>query len=114
MKKTVEVEEYIGKASKNQQEILSQLRDLIFENVPEAVEGIKWGQAVFSTSKNFCYLKINKAHINLGFFNFDILSDPNNLLQGSGKQMRHIKIYDLNNFDLEKLGNMMRQAAKDK
>jgi hypothetical protein len=35
---------------------------------------------------------MHKAHINLGFASGSSLPDPDKLLQGTGKYMRHVKI----------------------
>jgi hypothetical protein len=40
----------------------------------------------------FAYVNAFKAHVNLGFFQGDTLPDPADLLQGSGKHMRHVKL----------------------
>jgi hypothetical protein len=37
-----------------------------------------------------------RDHVNLGFHQGASLSDPEGLLEGEGKQMRHIKIRSLN------------------
>jgi hypothetical protein len=39
-----------------------------------------------------CYIGVMKDHINLGFNRGSELADPQRILEGSGKQMRHIKI----------------------
>lgn len=41
----------------------------------------------------FAYIDVFKSHINLGFFYGAELPDPNGLLEGMGKRMRHIKLY---------------------
>ncbi|MCS6935093.1 MAG: DUF1801 domain-containing protein [Chitinophagales bacterium] len=38
-----------------------------------------------------CYIKPLKDSVNLGFFHGAKLHDPDNLLQGTGKMLRHIK-----------------------
>jgi len=43
-------------------------------------------------SEHFCYLAPFKKHLNLGFFYGADLPDPQNLLEGAGKELRHIKI----------------------
>ena len=43
-------------------------------------------------SEHFCYLAPFKKHLNLGFFYGADLPDPENLLEGAGKELRHIKI----------------------
>jgi len=39
----------------------------------------------------FCYIATNARHVNLGFPRGAALPDPNRLLEGEGKTMRHIK-----------------------
>lgn len=40
----------------------------------------------------FAYVGAFKAHVNVGFFSGAELHDPNGLLQGTGKYMRHVKV----------------------
>ena len=40
----------------------------------------------------FAYVGVFKAHVNVGFFHGAALPDPENLLVGTGKRMRHVKI----------------------
>jgi hypothetical protein len=39
----------------------------------------------------FCYIATNARHVNLGFPRGAELPDPNRVLEGDGKSMRHIK-----------------------
>jgi hypothetical protein len=39
-----------------------------------------------------CYIGVMKDHVNLGFLRGNALSDPQRILEGEGKHMRHIKI----------------------
>jgi len=39
----------------------------------------------------FCYIATNAGHVNLGFPRGSSLPDPNRVLEGEGKTMRHIK-----------------------
>jgi hypothetical protein len=86
------VSEYIASASEEQMPILETLRAIVHDTVPDVSEAVKWGFAVFTTKKNFAYLRFAKKHITLGFYNIDKLIDPNNLLEGEGVTLRHIKI----------------------
>jgi hypothetical protein len=85
--------------SGNQQEILQTIRQLIHETVAQVTEEFKWGRPVFRTNKDFAYLKTAKNYVTLGFFNFEKLRDPHNRLEGTGKEMRHIKIKTINDID---------------
>ena len=40
----------------------------------------------------FAYVGSFKAHVNVGFFHGASLPDPENLLEGGGKYMRHVKL----------------------
>ena len=40
----------------------------------------------------FAYVNAFSAHVNVGFFGGAELPDPNSLLEGTGKFMRHVKV----------------------
>src|SRR5207248_2550886 len=42
-----------------------------------------------------CYIGVIKDHVNLGFIHGSELADPQRILEGTGKQMRHIKIRNM-------------------
>jgi hypothetical protein len=74
------------------------LREVILDEVPEATESIYQVYTVaiwFGFSEKmkdmFCYITTNARHVNLGFPRGATLPDPNGVLEGSGKAMRHIK-----------------------
>lgn len=112
MNKIKEVTDYIAKASSDQKQVLNTLRELIGKAIPEVAENFKWNRPVYATQKDFCYLQFNKKHVNLGFFEFDKIEDPNNLLEGTGKEMRHVKIQDGSALNPPVLYKMIKQASK--
>jgi hypothetical protein len=74
------------------------LREIILEEVPRASEAIYQVYTVaiwfgFSDKMKdmFCFITTNARHINLGFPRGSTLPDPNGVLEGEGKAMRHIK-----------------------
>jgi hypothetical protein len=76
------------------------LREVVLEEAPDAIESIVKGYAVtigFSfTGKplkdGFCHIVTYSSHVNLGFNRGALLHDPNGVLQGTGKLIRHITI----------------------
>jgi hypothetical protein len=86
------VTEYIDNATDEQIAILESLRKLVHETVDKVTEEIKWNMPVFNNGKDFAYLRFAKKHITLGFYNIDKLIDPDNLLEGEGNTLKHIKI----------------------
>jgi len=83
------------------------LREAVLEEAPEAIESIVKGYALaigFSfTGKplkdGFCHVVTYSTHVNLGFNRGALLPDPNRLLAGSGKMIRHITIRDENDLN---------------
>src|SRR6266850_240478 len=43
----------------------------------------------------YLYIGVIKDHVNLGFIRGSELADPQRILEGTGKQMRHIKIRNM-------------------
>lgn len=62
---------------------------------PELKESIKWGNPVYEKEGLVCYLAATKSYVSLGFFNGASLSDPDQLIEGTGKKMRHVKVRNL-------------------
>lgn len=66
---------------------------------PQAAEWVSPGRnAVFygnsanSTKAAVCYVAPFKAHVNIGFLRGTSLPDPDQLLEGTGDNLRHVKI----------------------
>lgn len=78
------------------------LRELVLEEAPAAIESIVKSYAVaigFSfTGKpmkdGFCHIVAYGSHVNPGFNRGALLPDPNRILVGKGKSIRHMTIRD--------------------
>ncbi len=105
------VDEYITKSTDKQYEILSKLRRIISNTFQEVKENFKWNRPVYCITKDFCYLQKNKNYINIGFMNIENIKDEKKLLEGTGKTMRHLKIYNSEDIDEKYLIRLLRQAA---
>ncbi len=87
------VEAWFESVPRDQQETLLQLRAAVKKVAPDAVEELKWGRPCYSNEGGlFCYLHSTKSHATLGFQRGSSLRDPTNLLEGTGKDMRHVKL----------------------
>jgi hypothetical protein len=75
------------------------IRELIHLSVPQTTEEFKWGRPVFRIQKDFAYLKTAKNYVTLGFFNANRLHDPLSLLEGTGKEMRHVKLKSIDDIN---------------
>lgn len=63
-------------------------------------------------SQHFCYLAPFKGHLNLGFFYGADLPDPEGLLEGAGKELRHIKIRDAEQLESPAIRNLIVLASQ--
>ena len=58
----------------------------------------------------FGYVGIFKAHVNVGFFCGAVLQDPARLLEGTGRNMRHVKLKPGSKVDSEALKALINGA----
>lgn len=89
-----EVDQYISELPEDIQNITTALRKIILDASQNLVEEYKWSMPNYSYNGLVCYLQASKKHVNLGFHRGVELQekDTNQLLQGSGKGMRHIRL----------------------
>ena len=92
-------EDAVAKAGAHARELAYQLRKLVAEVMPNVVE-VPWpkmrmasyGVGPKKKSEHFCYISAQKDDVNLGFYYGAELPDPEALLQGTGKLLRHVKV----------------------
>lgn len=107
-----EVSNYIENSADEQQELLSELRKLILSIAPNVTEQFKWSRPVYATEKDFCYLKTTKKYVTLGFFEFNRIKTNKQLIEGTGKSMRHIKLNSLKEIKDFQLKKMLEEVLK--
>lgn len=61
----------------------------------------------------FAYVNAFTAHVNVGFFQGAELTDPHGLLVGSGKFMRHVKLFPDRSVDEAALTALVEAAYAD-
>jgi len=104
---------YIAKRSAPVRALLEDLRALVHETLPEAVEGFKWGAPVFDNAHGVTvvYLYGGKDHANLGFVRGAELDDPAKRLKGGGKAGRHVQVLPGAKIPKAALAALLRQCA---
>ena len=105
------VDSYINLLNSPNREIAKELRRIIREAAPEAKESIKWGMPVYEQNGNFCGIDGKQKRVNFQFFKGALLSDPEGLLEGTGKGMRHIKVRDVKNVREDYVKKLVREAV---
>jgi hypothetical protein len=96
------------------------LRDVVLQEAPNAIESIVKSYAVaigFSfTGKpikdGFCHIVTYSSHVNLGFNRGAQLPDPNRVLAGKGKSIRHITIREQRAVDRAMIRRYLQAAIE--
>lgn len=95
-----------------QRDVLTSLRALIKNAVPDIEESIMWSQPVFSSNGPICFIKAYAEAVHFGFWRGTELDDSEGLLTGDLTKMRHIAIKSAKDIKADVLDAMVRQAAK--
>ena len=110
-----------GRRSKPVKAIATDLRALITGLHPETVEvprkgdkAVSYGFGEKRNSEAYCYLAPHPDRVNLGFMHGAKLNDPNGLLEGSGKKMRHVKIFDQETARSAKVAHLVHIAIEER
>ena len=104
--------DWLAAQTDEQQPILETLRTLIMSCGKDIVEEFKWSRPCYSNAGGlFCYLHTTKNHATLGFHRGTSLDDPKGLLEGTGKDMRHVKIRTAQDVDKTAFRKLLKQAC---
>ncbi len=102
----------IQRGNPNFKPIADEIRRLVKNTVPESTEAINpWGIPAFDFHGPICFMMMGKHHITLGFSRGTSLSDPDGLLEGTGKNLRHVKLTGATPLPAAALAKLIRQAA---
>ena len=92
-------------------EMLERLRSVVMRALPDAVETVKWGQPTYVYhGKNLICFMIMEDHLNYGIFVGAKLRSSR--LEGSGKGLRHIKVFRVEDIDEKEFARLAKQASK--
>jgi len=97
----------------SQKKMISALRKFMKKTAPTLVESVKWGNGVWLGEEwPVAFLHAKNDHLQFGFFSGSELSDPKKFLQGSGKYIKHIKVYTISDIDGPAFAKLVRQAVR--
>ena len=87
------------------------LRNMILEQVPDMDDVIKWKNLFYEKKGYVCAIVIHKDHVNLQFARGTEIDDPEGILEGTGKKIRHVKINNTKEINSDRLKNMVIEAV---
>ncbi|MCO6475111.1 MAG: DUF1801 domain-containing protein [Phaeodactylibacter sp.] len=101
--------------------IASELKTIIQGIDPDACEVVRLGDRAATygvgpkkMSEGYVYILPYKSWVNLGFYRGAILDDPHGLLEGAGKNLRHIKMRSVEDTGRPGVAALIRQALEER
>jgi hypothetical protein len=110
--------EYLSRFSPEIQDLASLMRAIIRETIPDVLEMVDppSGIVAFGFGKKYshlvCAIAPYKTFLNLMFSEGSQLVDSYQLLSGSGKKARHVRISNEGNVNLPGIKDLLREAAR--
>ena len=90
---------------------LNAMREIVFKTYPNTDERIMYGGIMFSLdTEDFGGLFVRKNHISFEFSSGAGMKDPHEILEGSGKFRRHLKIRSLADIKDKKVNFFVKQS----
>lgn len=96
-------------------------RELICELDPDVVEVIwerqkiaGYGVGPKKMTEHYVYLSPFAKHLNLGFYRGALLPDLTGTMEGSGKELRHIKVRSLEQLEQPELSKLIKLARDER
>jgi hypothetical protein len=95
------------------QKVVRGLRSLVKAAVPGTKITLNsWGIPTFEAKNPFCFYMVGKNHVTFGFHYGTSLDDPERLLEGTGKNLRHVKMRTVEDLEKKGLKELVLAAAQ--
>ena len=93
--------------------VVAELKRMVKKTVPGAKETVNpWGIPTFELNGPICYYMTASKHVTFGFALGTSLDDPQGLLEGTGKNLRHVKLRKVEDLKQDGLKKLIESAAK--
>ncbi len=98
------------------QALAVEMSELVQSAAPKAAASIKWGIPFWDSDGPMCAVSVHgkgaKAYVKLQMMKGTSVDDPDGLLEGTGKDLRHVKIPLGSKAPKTALKKMIKQAVK--
>lgn len=93
--------------------VVRALRSFVKRTIPGTKETVNaWGIPTFESKDPFCFYMVGKNHLTFGFHCGTSLEDPEGLLEGTGKNIRHVKLRAVEDLEQKGLKKLVQAAAR--
>src|SRR5437667_1475489 len=103
---------YVERTGPKLKAVANGVRRLVKNTVPGAKEAVNaWGVPTFEYNGPMCLMMVGKHHVTLGFTRGTSLEDRAELLEGTGKNLRHVKVKEAEQLRDANLRQLLLEAA---
>jgi hypothetical protein len=111
------VQKFLSSYRPEVRDLALKARELVRSIIPDAQEKVYsgWKLILYSLDGSMkgamCAIGPHKAHVSLGFYRGVDLDDPVGLLEGTGKNLRHVKLKRPEDVQAQSLKSLIKSAA---
>jgi hypothetical protein len=104
---------YVSDENPALRKVVAGLKKLVKQTVPKAKETVNaWGVPTFEEQNPFALYMVGKKHVTFGFHFATSLDDPEGLLEGTGKNIRHVKLRNVEDLERKGLRELVVEASR--
>jgi hypothetical protein len=107
------IDVYVDTKSRELADVAEKLRKLVKTTVKGAKELVNpWRIPTFESNGPMGFFMVGKNHVTFGFLRGTSLPDPTGLLEGTGKNLRHVKLRTTGDLKKPALRKLIEAAAR--
>jgi hypothetical protein len=104
---------YVDTKPAELRDVAEKLRKLMKKTVTSAKESVNsWKIPTYECNGPMCFFMVGKYHVTLGFLRGTSLPDPAGLLEGTGKNLRHVKLRTAEDLQEPAVRKLIAAAAR--
>jgi len=104
---------YVDAKPAELRDVAEKLRKLVKKTVKGTRESVNsWKIPTFESNGPMCFFIVGKYHVTFGFLRGTSLRDPGELLEGTGKNLRHVKLRSAEDVGTPELRKLIEAAAR--
>ncbi len=111
-------EQLLERSSEDVGRIARQLRGLVLEAMPDAVEWVDPADGIvaYGTARRMrdvlFAIALHRAHVNLQFAEGALLDDPSGLMEGTGKRIQHVNCRSVEDVERPQLRGLGTRSSR--
>ncbi len=111
-RRSKDVDRLLAEIASPQRAVARALWQLILQTGVDLQEKVMYGVPWYRGKSYVCAIAAHSDHTNLEFYRGSSLRDPSRLLEGTGKNLRHVKLYTTADVRRPALRSLIREALR--